>query len=115
MAERIMDKDDLALAAMFRSDPLPDDGFSAKVISRVRHRMWIQRLALPLALVIGLAISARSLLQLIDAIAGILSAIFGEQLSLDRLPFVEALQPSTIMIGASLLMVAMLVSQVLEE
>jgi thiol:disulfide interchange protein len=115
MAERIKDKDDLALETIFRSEPLPDGGFSAKVVSRVQRRVWVRRLALPTALVIGLAISAKSLLQLINAISGIVNAVFGSALSIDRLPFAAALQPSTVLVGASILMVALLVGRVLEE
>ena len=109
------DEDDIALEALFRSDPVADDGFSAKVASRVRRRVWVRRLALPTALVIGLAISARTLLQVIAVFSGFLNAVFSSAPGLDRLPFAAALQPSTILVGASLLLAVLLVTRILEE
>ena len=58
MADRMKDNEDAALEALFRSEPIADEGFSARVVSRVRRRVWVQRLALPLAVAVGAAISA---------------------------------------------------------
>jgi hypothetical protein len=115
MAERIKDKDDLALEALFRSDPLADDGFSGTVMSRVRYRIWVRRLALPMALMIGLAISAKPLVQFVSALPRILMAVFGDALSLEQLPVVAVPQLSTILLGASALMAIVLASRLLEE
>ena len=72
MAERIKDKEDLKLESMFRSDSVADDGFSVNIISRVKRQMWIRRLAMPVAIGIGMSIAAKPLLQL----AGIAPNLF---------------------------------------
>ena len=115
MAERIKDKEDLKLEAIFRSDPVPDDGFSVKVVSRVRHRMWVRRLTLPLGIVIGAAISAKPLFQILGIVPDLINTLFGSSLSGDLLPVGELPQLSTMMFGATLLMAVMLASKILEE
>jgi hypothetical protein len=115
MAERIKDKDDLALEGLFRSDPLPDDGFSATVMSRVRYRIWIRRLALPTALLLGLVISAKPMLQFLSALPGIVTAIFGDAFRLEQLPALTVPQLSTMLLGASALMAIVLASRLLED
>ena len=115
MAERLKDKEDLALDAMFRSDPIADDGFSVKVVSTVRRRMWVRRLSLPVAVVIGAAISAKPLLQVANVVPGLINSVFGSTLSLDKLPLQDMPQLSTMLLGASLLMAVMLASRILEE
>ena len=115
MAERIKDKDDLALEGLFRSDPLPDDGFSATVMSRVRYRIWVRRLALPTALLLGMAISVKPMMQFLDALPGIVTAIFGDVLRLEQLPVATVPQLSTMLLGASALMAILLASRLLEE
>ena len=115
MAERLKDKEDLALDAMFRSDPIADDGFSVKVVSTVRRRMWVRRLSLPVAVVIGAAISAKPLLEVVNVVPGLINSVFGSALSLDKLPLQNMPQLSTMLLGASLLMAVMLASRILEE
>jgi hypothetical protein len=115
MAERIKDKDDLALEGLFRSEPLPDDGFTATVMSRVRYRIWVSRLALPIALLLGFTISAKPLIQLLSALPGIVTAIFGDALRLEQLPVLTVPQLSTMLLGASALMAIVLASRLLEE
>jgi hypothetical protein len=115
MAERIKDKEDLALEAMFRSDRVPDDGFSARVVSRVRRRIWLRRLTLPFAVMLGLAISAKPMLQFARAVPDLLHSVFGSTPLMERLPYADILQPSTILFGASLVMAILLASRILEE
>ena len=49
MAEHIKDDADRMLESMFASDPVPDDGFSVRVVRKVRRRIWVRRLTLPIA------------------------------------------------------------------
>ncbi len=69
MAERIKDAEDRLLESMFESAPIADDGFSVKVVKRVRRRLWLQRLALPVAAVLGGAVAIRPLADLVTAMA----------------------------------------------
>lgn len=115
MAERIKDSEDLRLEALFRSDPVPDGGFSARVVSRVRHRMWVRRLTLPVAVAIGALISAKPLMQVGSAVPGLVTSIFGSSISFDSLPVGDLPQLSTILFGAALAMAMVLASRLLEE
>ncbi len=53
MAEHMKDAQDRMLESMFASAPIADDGFSAQVLRRVRRRMMLRRLSLPIAVLIG--------------------------------------------------------------
>jgi len=109
------DKEDLKLEAMFRSDPVSDDGFSAIVLKRVRRRMWVRRLSLPVAVALGLAISAKPLMQIMGVAAGLAESLLGLTYRIDQLPIAGLPSASTIMFGVTAIMVAMLGSRLLEE
>jgi hypothetical protein len=115
MAERRKDKEDLALEALFRSDPVADDGFSVRVVSSVRRRMWIRRLSMPVAMLVGGIISAGPILEVLNVLPGLLSSLFGASLSLDRLPVDSLPQATTMLFGGTLVMVMLLASRLLEE
>lgn len=53
MAEHMKDAQDRMLESMFASAPIADDGFSAQVVRRVRRKMILRRLSLPVAVLIG--------------------------------------------------------------
>lgn len=112
MVDRLKDNEDRRLESLFRSDPVPDAGFSRKVMSRIRRRIWIRRLALPTAFVIGAAIALKPLSQLVVAFSQLLTLIpadFGG-LSLDIIP-----QASTILLGAMLLAAMSMVTKMLAD
>ena len=75
MAERIKDEQDRLLESMFASDPIADDGFSARVVRKVRRRMWLRRLTLPVATLIGSLVAFKPLTELVTVIAGLVQAI----------------------------------------
>ena len=109
------DAEDLKLESMFRSEPVPDDGFSASVMKRVRRQIWIRRLSLPLAVSLGIAISAKPLMQIAGVASGLVEFLIGRSISFEQLPVADLPQASTILIGISLAMAAMLASRLLEE
>ena len=109
MADRRKDDDDKRLDDLFRSVPIVDDGFTARVMARTRRRMLVQRFSLPVAIGMGLAIAAKPLLELVE----LLPRVFGLlplDVSAGSLP-----QTSTIMLGAALLAAIMLAGRILEE
>ena len=53
MAEHMKDAQDRMLESMFASAPIADDGFSAQVVRKVRRKMMLRRLSLPIAVLIG--------------------------------------------------------------
>lgn len=53
MVDRMKSSEDRALETLFRSEPLPDGGFSARVAGRIRRRLWLRRLLVPAAVLAG--------------------------------------------------------------
>ncbi len=115
MAERLKDSEDLKLEALFRSEPVSDDGFSASIVSRVRRRMWVQRLSLPIAFVIGAIIAAKPLMQL----AGLVPKVFGivpqALANIFDLQLEGMFQGTTIVLGIMLLAAMLMVGRMLED
>ncbi|MDX1498657.1 MAG: hypothetical protein R3176_02090 [Woeseiaceae bacterium] len=65
MADRNRDAGDRLLESMLAAAPIPDDGFSERVLKRIRRRAWIRRLTLPIALVLGVAVAAEPAVELL--------------------------------------------------
>lgn len=115
MVDRLKDEVDRSLESLFRSEPVRDDGFSVRVVSRVRRKMWVRRLSLPVAFTVGAAISAKPVLQLANALPNLLGSVPGVALDLDKLPIGELPQMSTMVMGVMLLAAFLIVSRMLEE
>lgn len=64
MDEKSKDAEDRLLQSMFATEVIADDGFSERIVARIRLAIWMRRLAMPTALLIGGAIAVKSLLQL---------------------------------------------------
>ncbi len=112
MVDRLKDNEDKLLESLFRSDPVLDNGFSLKVVSEINRRIWIRRLTLPAAFVVGAAIAVKPLSQLAVTFGKLLTLIptnFGG-LSLGNFP-----QISTVLLGGLLLAAMMMVGKMLEE
>ena len=116
MVDRLKDNEDKLLESLFRSDPVSDNGFSRKIISEIKRRIWIRRLTLPAAFVIGAAIAVKPLSQLAVTFSKFLTLIPTRMpanvgsLSLGDFP-----QISTVILGGLLLAALMMVSKMLEE
>jgi hypothetical protein len=115
MADRLKDDDDTRLESLFRSAPVRDDGFSARIVSRVRRKLWVQRLSLPVAFVVGGALSIKPMLQLVSSIATLTGAIPDGISKLEHLPVGVMPQLSTIIMGAALLGILLMIGRMLEE
>ncbi len=116
MVDRLKDKEDLKLESLFGSEPIRDDGFSSKVVSRVRRRIWIQRLSLPIAFIVGGVIAVKPLSQLVVAVSKLRAFIPQDiKSNIDSIPF-ESLPPvSSILIAAFLVMAFLLAGKLLQE
>ena len=115
MADRLKDDADLKLESLFGSQSILDDGFSVRVVARVRRRIWVRRLALPVAVTIGTLIAAKPLLQLTSAISKLLVIMPDNMGSLSNLPLSSLPQNSTVIFGAMLLFAVMMVTKMLED
>ena len=115
MADRLKDEADLKLEALFSTEQVQDGGFSGRVISRVRRRMWVERLSLPTAIVIGGIIAAKPLLQLAELMPKIAGAIPQDLANLVDLPLHGMPQVSTVVLGVMLLAAMLMMGKMLED
>ena len=112
MADRLKDEDDRLLESMFQSAPIADAGFSAAVVKRIRRRLWLRRLAVPLAAVIGGSFAIKPLTDVI-AIAGSLSPLLPPSLVEATASMIPQLP--TIVLGAMVLGVCLLGLRMIED
>ena len=75
MAEKLKDAEDRMLESMFAAEPVADDGFSSRVITKIRRRIWVRRLALPIAMVVGGAIAIKPASQVVIAATKLLTIV----------------------------------------
>lgn len=115
MAERLKDNADLKLEALFRSEPVRDDGFSARVMLRVRRQMWVRRLSLPIAIAIGAVFAVKPLAQLADSIPKIVGIVPQGLANIIDLPLDGMLQGSIFIPGVMLLAATLMIGRMLEE
>jgi len=115
MADKIKDELDLSLESMFGSEPIDDDGFSVRVVSRVRRQMWVRRLSMPIALLAGSVIGAKPLMGLVGFVPKLLGSVPVESLVVESLPTFDVPQISTLILGAALLGIIMMIGRMLEE
>jgi len=112
MAEKLKDTEDRLLESMFRSEPIADDGFSRRVVTRIRRRIWVQRLAIPVAILIGGAIAIKPVTQLVIAASQLLTIVPQGMLDLPMAWFPQA---QVVVLGAMMLGAALLGIRLLEE
>ncbi len=115
MAEKLKDELDLSLESLFGSEPIHDDGFSARIVSRVRRQMWVRRLSMPVALLVGSIIGAKPLMELVGFVPKLLESVPVERLVADSLPTIDAPQISTFVMGVVLLGMIVMIGRMLEE
>ena len=119
MVDRIKDKEELRLEALFSSDPVPDLGFSNKVMARVRRQMWVRRLTMPIALLIGGLIAVKPASDLIVAISEVLTVLPANltrvSVNLPSLPVASLPQMTTIVFVGAIAVIAMIFIPALED
>lgn len=82
MADKMQDDEDRLFASLLRSEVIEDAGFSKGVVSRIRRDIWLRRLALPSALLLGGVIAGRAVLQLASFLPTITNTLPARQLLL---------------------------------
>ena len=112
MADKNSDAQDRLLESVFLSEPIPDDGFSDKIVLTIRRRIWINRLALPVAALIGAAFALKPAAQLVIALLPLLNVVPGDMFSA-QLQFLPQLQ--MILLGGMVFAVGITLFKVLEE
>ncbi|MBT8131573.1 MAG: hypothetical protein KJO35_04830 [Gammaproteobacteria bacterium] len=112
MADRMKDAEDRMLESMFAAVPIADDGFSTRVVGKVRRRLWLRRLALPVAALVGGIIAIKPLTTLVTLIAS-LSMLLPQELLGTFVDFIP--QAQTVVLGGMLLAVCLLGMRMLED
>ena len=112
MVNKLKDAEDRLLESLFRSDPIADGGFSRRVVAGIRRRIWVRRLSLPLAILIGGGIAAKPTVEFVG-VAGNLLAIVPQGLL--EAPAAWMPQMQTVVLGAFLLVAVILGMQMLED
>lgn len=112
MAERIKDAEDRLLESLFESAPVADDGFSVNIVRKINRRLWVRRLTLPTAALIGGAIAFKPLAGLTAALSN-LSVLIPQDMISGAASSIPQLQ--TVVLGAILLAVGLFSVRMLEE
>ena len=112
MVEKLKDAEDRLLESMFQSESIADDGFSSRIVTRIRRHMWLRRLTLPIAMLVGGSIAIKPITQLSVAVSKLLTVIPMELL---ETPVAWIPQPQYVVLGAMLLVAAMLGVRMLED
>lgn len=112
MADRLKDNEDLALEALFRAEPIADDGFSKRVVGRLRKRIWTRRIMLPAAVFTGSAIAAKPVSDLLAGLGDFASTVPG---AASALPLESLPSTYTLVAGGMLLAIALFGLNMLEE
>lgn len=112
MVDRMKDKEDLRLDSLFSSEAIDDDGFSDRVVARVRHRIWIRRWTLPIAMLIGGLIAAKPAAELMMLLPTFMTFVPED---LKTLPADLFPQISTLLLGLALAGGMTLFIRLLEE
>lgn len=110
MVEWMKDEADKKLEALFASDAIADGGFSDHVLKRIRHRIWIRRWTMPIAIAIGALIAVKPAAQLLSLWPIVLTLI-PEDLKtapIDMLPQLSTLITGVALAGAMVLFVRLL-------
>jgi len=110
MADIRKDADDRFFESMFRSTPIADGGFSKRVVTTIRRRVWLRRLALPVAMAVGLSIAVKPAAQL-GVAAGRLFAVMPDRLvqaPVDWLPDIQTMVLGAVLLGLGVIGVRMI-------
>jgi len=112
MAERIKDEQDRLLESMFESAPIADNGFSTQIVKRIRRKLWIRRITLPAAVLIGGLVAFQPVVGLLKGVFQLLSS-----LPVELVPSLEGSLPSLqlIVTGALILFVLMFSLNMIED
>lgn len=112
MAEKTSDAVDRLLASAFAAEPIADDGFSGRIVSKLRRRIWVNRLALPVAVVVGAAFALKPALQIVNALLPLLQSV---PIELASAPMQFLPQIQLIVLGGMAFAAAVTLIKMLEE
>lgn len=112
MAEKIKDAEDRVLESLFAAEPIVDNGFSDRIVRRINRQLWLRRVTLPVAALIGGLIAYKPFMSLIGMLGSFVSAT-----NVDFLGPAQAALPQIQMIvmGGVLLVVGLVSMRLIED
>lgn len=112
MADRLKDAEDRLLESMFDAEPIADNGFSERILRRIRRRLWLRRLALPVAVLVGATFAIEPAVDFAQALVGLSALMPGKFVSvpIDWIP-----QLQIIVLGGMLVVTGVVGIRMLEE
>ena len=112
MAEKMKDAEDRFIESMFDSAPVADDGFSDRVVARIKRKLLLRRVTLPVAALIGASIAFKPAASLLTAAYRILLGMPNDLVTsaTSNLPSLQL-----IVSGALILLVTLLSLSMLED
>lgn len=110
MAEHMKDAQDRLLESMFASAPIADDGFSAQVVRKVRRRMMLRRLSLPVAVLFGGVVAFKPFSTLLEIAYQLLRQMPDELVTsaVASLPTVQVIVTGGLVLCAAIFSMSML-------
>ncbi len=110
MAERIKDEQDRLLESMFASAPVADDGFTRRVVRKVRRKLLLRRLTLPVAALIGAIIAFKPVSGLLGVVLQVAEQLPDEFVAaaLASLPTLQLVVTGGLILFAAILTLSML-------
>ena len=112
MVERMKDAEDRFLESMFDLAPVADDGFSDRVVRKIRRTLWMRRLTLPVAAAIGGSLAFKPVAGLAATAYKLLVGMPNDLVAsaTSNLPSIQL-----VVVGAMILAAALLSLNMLEE
>ena len=110
MAERIKDAEDRLLESMFESAPIADNGFSGQIVKRIRRKLWVRRITLPAAVLVGGLLAFQPLAALVKGSYQILLSMPGDLVPsvMESLPSVQLIVTGALILGVALISLNMI-------
>jgi len=112
MADKIKDAEDEFLESLLGAEAIADDGFSDRIVVKIRRRQWLRNLMLPVAAAIGAAIAFKPAMALVSIAAKFVAVIPGELMA-SATDWIPSLQ--LVVTGGLLLAVILFGLRLLEE
>jgi hypothetical protein len=105
MAEKIRDPEDVLLEDLFAAEAIADDGFSERIVARIRRRNWLRRGAFFAAISIGGAVAFRPAAEIVSLVYRITlelsTGLFG--VSTDWIPSLTMMLAGGVLFAATML------------
>jgi predicted transcriptional regulator with HTH domain len=116
MADRMKDAEDKMLESLFASEAIADNGFSARIEKRIRRGIWVRRMTLPVAVLVGGLISAKPLAGLLATLLRLVSVLPANVSGgLTSIAGISLPHTSTILLGVMVVAAFVMISRMLEE